>query len=180
MVLTAEMAAGETRGDRILRVDHAGEHGAVCVYAAQARIARWRSPGAVAGIEHCLAHERRHRALFAAEIARRGQRWCWSYAPCGVLGTTLGVVTGLLGPSAIAAATLGIERVVLCHLEDQMAKLATIDPAAVVVIAQIVAEEREHRDNASREVRGLAAWLIAPLVSAATEAVIWIGMRRPL
>ncbi|MBV9419480.1 MAG: demethoxyubiquinone hydroxylase family protein, partial [Alphaproteobacteria bacterium] len=37
------MAAGETLGDRILKVDHAGENGAVCIYRAQIFVCRWRA-----------------------------------------------------------------------------------------------------------------------------------------
>lgn len=178
MTLTARLMPGETLGDRVLRVDHAGEHGAVCTYAAQLRIARWRAPAMVAEIEGFLAHERRHRALFAEEIARRGQTRCWSYRLCGALGTLLGVMTGLFGRTGIAAATLGIERVVLRHLEAQRVALSVDDPAAAAVIAQIVEDERSHHDEALGQARGwMAALLVAP-IAAATEAVIWIGMHR--
>ena len=44
MVLVAKLNPGETLGDRIMKVDHAGEHGAICIYAAQRWFARWRAP----------------------------------------------------------------------------------------------------------------------------------------
>ena len=106
MPIAARLAPGETLGDRVLRVDHAGEHGAVCVYRAQLRFARWTAPGLLAEIEDFIAHEMRHRALFATELARRGQARCLSYPLCAVLGTLLGTVTGLLGRHAIAATTV--------------------------------------------------------------------------
>jgi ubiquinone biosynthesis monooxygenase Coq7 len=41
MVVIARLKTGETLGDRVLKVDHAGEHGAVCIYSAQ----RWVASG---------------------------------------------------------------------------------------------------------------------------------------
>lgn len=179
VTITARLAAGETLGDRVLRVDHAGEHGAVCVYAAQRRLARWTAPAMLAQIDQFLAHEQRHRALFAAELARRGQRRCVSYRACAVLGTMLGTMTGLMGAQAIAATTVAIERVVLRHLIEQLAELATTDRAATAVIGQIVADEQQHHDDSARQLRGGALqWVLNAGVGAVTEAVIWIGMRR--
>jgi ubiquinone biosynthesis monooxygenase Coq7 len=49
-----------------MKVNHAGEHGAIAVYSTQRWIARWRAPDMVAELTEFLEHERRHRALFAA------------------------------------------------------------------------------------------------------------------
>jgi demethoxyubiquinone hydroxylase (CLK1/Coq7/Cat5 family) len=40
MALMAHLHRGETLGDRVMKVDHAGEHGAVCIYLAQRWFAR--------------------------------------------------------------------------------------------------------------------------------------------
>src|ERR1044072_1094180 len=161
MTLAARLAPGETLGDRVLRVDHAGEHGAVCVYAAQRRLARWTAPRMLPQIDEFIAHERRHRALFAAEIERRGQSRCLSYRACAVLGTILGTVTGLLGAQAIAATTVAIERVVLRHLGEQTAALEKADRWAAAVIAQIIADEQQHHDESANQLRtGPLQWLL--------------------
>ncbi|NML06117.1 demethoxyubiquinone hydroxylase family protein [Sphingomonas sp. G-3-2-10] len=179
VTIIARLAPGETLGDRILRVDHAGEHGAVCTYRMQRRLARWTAPSMLVQIDEFIAHERRHRALFAAEIARRGDRRCPSYSVCAVLGTALGFVTGLLGARAIAATTVAIERVVLRHLGEQMAALRDSDPAAAAIIGDIFAEEQQHHDESAAKLTGTALqWVLNHGVGAATEAVIWIGMRR--
>lgn len=68
----------ETLGDRIIKVDHAGEHGAVCIYRTQRWIARWRAPGMVAELNEFLEHELGHRAQFGAELKRRNRRRCRS------------------------------------------------------------------------------------------------------
>lgn len=120
-------------------------------------------------------------ALFGAEIARRGQRRCWSYRLCGALGAVLGLTTGLLGPRAIAAATVAIERVVLRHMDGQIACLEITDPDAVALLGNIICDEREHHDESLARLQGgpLEA-LILWCVSFATEAVIWLGMHRRL
>ena len=72
MAITARLKAGETLGDRVMKVDHVGEHGAVCIYRAQRWFARWRAPEMVEELSGFLVHEQRHRALFGAELERRG------------------------------------------------------------------------------------------------------------
>jgi ubiquinone biosynthesis monooxygenase Coq7 len=118
MAVLARLDRGETLGDRIMKVDHAGEHGAVYIYRAQSWLARWRAPEMLRELEHFLAHERGHRARFMAELRRRGQRRCRSYLWCGLGGFILGAVTGLAGSQSIAATTVAIERVVLRHMRE--------------------------------------------------------------
>ncbi|NWM49592.1 demethoxyubiquinone hydroxylase family protein, partial [Escherichia coli] len=126
-----------------------------------------------------IAHEMRHRALFATELARRGQARCLSYPLCAVLGTLLGTVTGLLGRHAIAATTVAIERIVLRHMAEQIEALEADDPVAVALLRDIVEEEQEHHDRSAAQLRGGALQHVLDIgVGGATEAVIWIGMRR--
>lgn len=165
-------------GDRVLKVDHAGEHGAVCVYRAQLFIARWRAPSMTEELSAFLGHELRHRALFAGELIRRGRPRCRSYWLCGIGGFLLGSITGMLGRGAIAATTVAIEQVVLRHLSHQMAEL-TDDPHAVAIIGDIVREEQSHLDDSLKHLAGRNNWerLLTPVVSNATEVVIWLGMK---
>ncbi|WP_299342886.1 demethoxyubiquinone hydroxylase family protein [uncultured Pseudoxanthomonas sp.] len=166
-------------GDRILKVDHAGEHGAVNIYRAQILVARWTAPHMAPVLQHFLEHERGHRALFSSALQLRGVRRCRSYVLCGVGGWTLGLVTGLLGPSAIAATTLAVESVVLQHLMEQQRQLETTDPEAFDTVSRIVAEEQEHHDHGRNAMPSGAFWppILTPVVRVSTEAVIWLGMR---
>lgn len=179
MTLTARLKSGETLGDRVMKVDHAGEHGAVCIYRAQRWFARWRVPDMVGELDGFLAHERGHRALFAAELRRRGRGRCRSYFWCGIGGLLLGAVTGIAGRSAIAATTVAIERVVLRHMHEQIAALQGVDEPAVRTLTIIIAEEQEHHDLSAARLPPAGFWqrLIDPVVSVSTEAVIWMGMR---
>lgn len=83
-----------------------------------------------------------------------------------------------MGRAAIAATTVAVERVVLRHLQAQIAQLKDIDPAAVQAIEAIVADEQRHHDELAAQVGG-NRWVrvLEPVVAASTEAVIWLGMK---
>ena len=162
-----------------MKVDHAGEHGAICIYRSQLWVSRWRSPELVPEIQRFLAHELHHRDLFGAELERRGRSRCRSYHLCGLGGFVLGLLTALAGPQAVAATTVAVERIVLRHLEEQQAFLAGVDGAAAGVIGEIIADERDHHDSAERNLDPRNPWaaIIGPVVALSTEAVIWLGMK---
>jgi ubiquinone biosynthesis monooxygenase Coq7 len=166
-------------GGRVIKVDHAGEHGAVNIYSAQILLARLTAPSLVPELREFRQHELRHRAIFQKELLRRGVRRCRSYILCGIGGFVLGLVTGLFGRGAIAATTVAVERVVLRHLQEQLEALRALDAPAVAAISSIVDEEQEHHDRAAVQALASRAWLamLAPLVAASTELVIWTGMR---
>ena len=164
---------------RILKVNHAGENGAVHIYAGQIFMARFTAPSMVTELVEFKSHEEKHRAIFWAELQSRRRPRCKSFWLCGVGGFALGLVTGLFGRRAIATTTVAVERVVLRHLEQQLMLLAGRDEAAAKAIASIVAEERQHHDRSAFHIDADRFWLriLSPVVAASTEAVIWIGMR---
>lgn len=173
------LADGKDLGNRMMKVDHAGEHGAICIYSGQLFMARLFVPGMVEELKEFLSHERRHRSVFQAELQRRGYRRCRSYWWCGVGGLALGLITGLCGRKAIVATTVAVERVVLKHLAHQLHVLGDIDPHAVAAIDSIVAEEQHHHDHSAAQIDVSDPWFrtLTPMVTAWTEAVIWMGMR---
>lgn len=164
---------------RIMKVNHAGEHGAVNIYAGQISVARLRAKALLPKLAEFKAHEERHRAIFGHEIQRRGLARCRSYWMCAVGGYTLGVVSGLLGVQAIATTTVAVERVVLRHLTQQLATLGDKDPDAVTAISAILKDEQQHHDQSAAHLEhpGMLNRTLGSIVSAATELVIWIGMR---
>lgn len=171
---------GDTElGARILKVNHAGEHGAVNIYAGQIAMARFTAPALLEELRRFQADELRHRALFGAELERRRRRRCRSYRLCGIGGYALGLITGVLGKHAIAATMVAVERVVLRHLTGQLRELGTQDPAAAGAISAIVDEERQHHDASADRLRQDRLWsrVLSPVVSVSTETVIWLGMR---
>jgi 3-demethoxyubiquinol 3-hydroxylase len=178
--INARLKKGEPLANRILRVDHGGEHGAVNIYKAQAFICAWRASDLVDQLKIFRAHEERHRDLFADELRQRGVRQGIGFRLCGLGGYVLGLITGLIGRSAVAATTYAVERVVLRHLSEQLDYLRDEDRGAYAIVQSIVAEEQMHHDLASVGARRGRFWplIMIPVVSAATEIVIWVGMHR--
>jgi ubiquinone biosynthesis monooxygenase Coq7 len=179
MEIVAKLNRGESLGDRILKVNHAGENGAINIYRGQVFVSRLRAPSLVPDLREFQSHEEGHRSLFWAELERRGRPRCRSYHLCGAGGLALGIFTGILGPSAVAATTVAVESVVLRHLEAQLVALRETDAAAHAAISAIVREEREHHDRAAAVATAPSIWvkLLTPVVSVSTEVVIWLGMR---
>ncbi len=172
-------AKGEDLGNRMMKVDHAGEHGAICIYSGQLFMARLFVPGMVNELKEFLSHERRHRTVFLEELQRRNYPRCRSYWLCGIGGLALGLVTGICGLKAIVATTVAVESVVLKHLAHQLDVLGDIDLHAVAAITSIVEEEQHHHDHSAAQidVRDPRFRVLTPMVTAWTEAVIWMGMR---
>ncbi|GAB2498838.1 demethoxyubiquinone hydroxylase family protein [Pseudoxanthomonas sangjuensis] len=175
---TSSIATGGL-GDRVIKVNHAGEHGAINIYSGQILMARLTAPDLVNELREFRSHEQRHLGIFGTELRRRNKPRCRSYWLCGFGGYVLGLATGLFGRNAIAATSVAVESVVLRHLERQIADLREDDPEAVVAISAIVAEEQQHHDLSASHLQanGFWSWIITPLVSASTETVIWLGMR---
>jgi len=175
----ATIPAATALGDRILRVNHAGEQGAICVYRAQWLVAGLTAPSMREQLADFLVHEKRHRSIFGAALMQRGLPRARSYVLCSAGGYALGVVTGLLGRRAIAATTIALELVVVRHLNAQRIELATIDPAVAELIASMVEDEQLHHDRSLDEIDIDRGWLrgLRAMVSEATEAVIWLGMK---
>jgi 3-demethoxyubiquinol 3-hydroxylase len=166
-------------GSRILKVNHAGEFGAISIYTGQIAVARLFARDLVPELVEFRSHERGHREIFRAELERRGRHRCRSYWLCGLGGLILGLMTGVLGRAGISATTVAVESVVLRHLERQLVELRGIDEPAALAISSIVSEERAHRDRAASHVAesGGLRRVLEPLVSAATGSVIWLGMK---
>lgn len=179
MESTTQFDIATDLGSRILKVNHAGEHGAIQIYSGQIFMARLTARGMLEELREFRSHEQRHRALFGAELNRRGRPRCRSYWLCGFGGLMLGLITGLLGRGAIAATTVAVEGVVLKHLEHQLIVLHGIDSAAVAAISAIVVEERQHHDQSAIHVHKNSFWsrVLWSVVAASTETVIWLGMR---
>jgi len=178
MQLSTRPNADEALGGRVLKVNHAGENGAISIYAGQILVARVRARSLIPELAEFKSHEEKHRAIFLAELQRRGLQRCRSYWLCAAGGFTLGVITALLGRRAIAATTVAVECVVLGHLKHQLRALAGKDEAAVEAISKIVAEEQQHHDQSAAHVGVGGFWqrVLTPIVAGSTESVIWLGM----
>jgi 3-demethoxyubiquinol 3-hydroxylase len=158
METIALIEGSKNLGDRIIKVNHAGERGAICIYSGQILMARVTARSLVNELLEFRSHEQRHLAIFGAELKRRGRPRCRSYWLCGIGGYLLGICTGLFGRAAIAATTVAVESVVIRHLKHQLVVLGNTDPEAVSAISAIVSEEQQHHDNSAAHIQSGAFW----------------------
>lgn len=140
---------GDKRPDRdsMIRVDQAGEYGAVRIYCGQEAVLGQRHPTARA-IARMRIQEERHLRSFDAMMAERGVRPTLLQPLWHVAGYGLGAITALLGPNAAMACTAAVETEIDRHYGEQLAQLGDSDPELSATVEAFRAEELEHRDTA--------------------------------
>ncbi len=164
--------------DRILRVNHAGEHGAIQIYRAQLTISYYLYKEAVPKLQEMLGHEKAHLKVFADLMGKRGVRPCYALGLWAVGGYLLGLVTALLGRNAIWACTDAIESSVLEHLDWQKKYLEGQDSELQQAVTSIVAEEEDHRDyGRSLHRGGPIGTLVSLIAKYSTRLAIWLSER---
>ena len=162
---------------RILKVNHAGEYGAIRIYRAQTWIARRIYPDLVAFLEETLSHEVLHCTMFREAMPERGARPCRVMSLWGNGGLILGLLTSLLGRQGIWICTAAVESTVHRHLEDQLRFLGDRDEGLRALIVSIQCEEVAHLRHAEQRFVTNALWakVLHACVSACTDAVIWLS-----
>lgn len=140
---------GDRQQDReaMLRVDHAGEYGAIRIYAGQLAVMGMRHPDA-AIIRHMEDQERRHLTQFETMMTARGVRPTALMPLWHVAGYALGVATALMGPRTAMACTAAVEDVIDKHYEAQHEALGADDPELSKTIAAFRQDEIAHRTTA--------------------------------
>ncbi|MBB3062612.1 demethoxyubiquinone hydroxylase family protein [Microbulbifer rhizosphaerae] len=165
---------------KILKVNHAGEFGAINIYRSQILVSRIFMRDLVPLLESFLADEKRHLQIFWTEIQSRNGVKCKSFWLCGLGGYFMGFVSELLGKKGIMACTWAVESVVVNHLNTQLTYLESkSDRAAYHTVAAILEDEKNHRDIGSEHGGANNIWY-SPLrfaISLFTDGVIRFGMR---
>jgi 3-demethoxyubiquinol 3-hydroxylase len=162
---------------RILKVNHAGEYGAIRIYQAQIFVARRFYPDLLPFLQRTLAHEINHCASFRGAMPTRGARPCRVMSLWGNGGLLLGLFTALLGRQGIWICTAAVESAVHRHMDDQLHFLSNCDPELFSLIAGIQNEELEHLDHAERNIVGRTWWSrsLHGLVWTTTDILIWLS-----
>ena len=161
---------------RILKVNHAGEYGAIRIYRAQLAVARRLRSPLVAFLEDTLTHEVEHCRRFLAAMPSRRSRPCRTMWLWGLGGTALGAITALMGRNATYACTKAVEQTVHHHLEAQLLFLADRDAELHALIADIQVEEQSHLDYATAHLTPSPLnGAIEAVVNVATSVVIWLS-----
>ena len=162
---------------RIVRVNHAGEFGAIRIYRAQIRVARWLYPEIVSDLSHMLEHELKHCAIFFAAMPARNSRPCRVMTLWSLGGSVLGHMTALLGRQSIWTCTATVEATVHHHLDDQLGFLAGRDNELHDAIRNIRVEEILHLRHAEAQLRptNLYHRALRRIISFLTDLMIWLS-----
>jgi ubiquinone biosynthesis monooxygenase Coq7 len=162
---------------RILKVNHAGEYGAIRIYKAQIWVAHRLYPDVVAFLEETLAHEVRHCARFREAMPVRNARPCRIMALWGNGGYVLGLVTALMGRQGIWVCTAAVESAVHRHLEDQLHFLRHRDAELHALVLAIQDEELSHLHHAEERIVAKSLWarVLGGFISWSTDVAIWLS-----
>ncbi|MSO76107.1 MAG: demethoxyubiquinone hydroxylase family protein [Alphaproteobacteria bacterium] len=178
-------AAGRLPGDPtaralvhgMIRVDQAGERGAVRIYEGQLAVL---GRSATAGIiRHMAAQEQAHRQTFDRLAADRRVRPTLLSPLWHVAGYALGAATALMGEHAAMACTVAVEEVIDAHYGEQLALLGDDEAALRQTIAECRADELAHRDTALAHGASDAPAhaLLTEAVKGASRLAIWLSTR---
>lgn len=150
---------GFTRKDAVeemVRVDHAGEYGAVRIYSGQ--LAVFEKLPHKRKIAESLAHmrdeEEVHLRKFNELIRERGVRPTALTPFWHVAGFALGAATALMGEKAAHACTAAVEEVIDGHYRSQIEKLKELggeEADLAATIEKFREEEVRHRQEALAE-----------------------------
>jgi 3-demethoxyubiquinol 3-hydroxylase len=153
--------------DAMIRVDHAGEFGALCIYRGQADmlVLKASTGESLDAIRRMQAQEQTHFDTFDRMIKDRQVRPTALSPVWQVAGYALGAATALLGEKAAMACTVAVEDVIDEHYASQIERLGAAEPALSATIAKFHAEECAHRDEALA--RGATEAPAYPVLSAA-------------
>jgi len=156
------------RVEEMIRVDHAGEYGAVQIYRGQRAVfSRLPHKSRIAGqLKHMEADEQHHLDTFDRLLMERGVRPTALGPVWNIAGYGLGVMTALMGERAAHACTEAVESVIEGHYADQVEELEPMnEPELSQTFERFREEEVAHKDTAVEE--GAKDAFGYPLLSAA-------------
>jgi len=134
----------------MIRVDHAGEYGAVQIYRGQ--LAVFERIGAKSHAARVIgemeAGEADHLRVFDRLLSERGVRPTLMTPIWRMAGFSLGAVTALMGENAAHACTEAVEEVIEDHYQRQSERLGRADPELKSTIDKFRADEIVHKETA--------------------------------
>jgi ubiquinone biosynthesis monooxygenase Coq7 len=140
----------ERRLAEMLRVDHAGEYGAVQIYRGQRAVfdrieGKAHAARVIADME---AGEQEHLKTFDRMLAERSVRPTVMAPLWRVMGFGLGAATALMGERAAHACTEAVEDVIEEHYGRQSQALAGVDAELKHVVDKFREDEIGHKETA--------------------------------
>ena len=143
----------QTKLTEFIRVDHAGERGAVKIYEGQLLALNTivKNEGLKKTIEDMKEHEIEHCQFFENEIKKRNIEPTKFLPLWDLLGVGLGFGSTLLGKKAAMLCTASVEEVIDKHYLDQINQLGPDEEELKKKITKFRQDELDHKDIAYDE-----------------------------
>ena len=139
--------------EEFIRVDHAGERGAVKIYEGQLLALNTiiKNESLKKTIEDMKEHEIEHCQFFESEIKKRNIKPTKFLPLWDLLGVGLGFGSTLLGKKAAMLCTASVEEVIDKHYLNQISQLGPDERELKKKITKFRQDELDHKDIAYKE-----------------------------
>ena len=136
--------------EEIIRVDHAGERGAIKIYEGQLLALNTikQDNNLKNIIEDMREHEKEHLQYFENEIQKRNIKPTYLLPLWDLMGTALGFGTAMLGKKAAMLCTASVEEVIEEHYKNQIGKIGNDEENLRKKIEKFRNDENNHKDIA--------------------------------
>ena len=136
--------------EELIRVDHAGERGAIKIYEGQLLALKTfkQDENLKKQIEEMKEHEKEHYEYFDNEIKKRNIKPTKLLPLWDLMGVTLGFGTAMLGEKAAMLCTASVEEVIDVHYKNQTYKLGEDEKELKEKIMKFRDDELHHKDIA--------------------------------
>ena len=139
--------------EQIIRVDHAGEHGAIKIYEGQllALNTLVKDKKLEKMIKEMKEHEKEHCEYFENEIKKRRIKKTIFLPLWDLLGVSLGFGSVILGKKAAMLCTASVEEVIDGHYQSQLNELKKDEEKLKKKITKFRKDEINHKNIAYKE-----------------------------
>ena len=136
--------------EEIIRVDHAGERGAIKIYEGQLLALKTikQDNDLKDKIEEIKEQEKKHLEYFEKEIQKRKIKPTYLLPLWDLMGVSLGFGTALLGKKSAMLCTASIEKIIEEHYKDQLKKLGNDEKDLKKKIEEFKRDEVHHKNTA--------------------------------
>ena len=136
--------------EEIIRVDHAGERGAIKIYEGQLLALKTikQDESLKDKIEEMKEQEKEHLEYFEKEIQKRKIKPTSLLPLWDVMGVALGFGSALLGKKATMLCTASVEEVIENHYQNQLKKIGNDEMDLKAKIEKFKDEEVKHKNIA--------------------------------
>ena len=136
--------------EEFIRVDHAGERGAIKIYEGQLLALKTfkKDPELLKTIEEMKEHEQEHSDYFEKQIRERNITPTKFLPLWDLLGVGLGFGSTILGKKAAMLCTASVEEVIDEHYQNPINQLQDNEKSLREKIKKFRADELEHKDIA--------------------------------